>query len=66
VAESEFDAFVTMDQNLRFRQNLRGRKPRIIIVRAVRNTLSILAPLAPPVLAALEEMAPGALRIVSA
>jgi hypothetical protein len=66
VAESEFDAFVTMDQNLRFRQNLRGRKLRIIIVRAVRNTLSILAPLAPPVLAALGEMAPGALRIVSA
>jgi hypothetical protein len=64
-ADAEFDAFVTMDQNLRFQQNLRGRKLRIIIVRAVRNTLPVLAPVAPEVLAALTEMAPGDLRVVS-
>lgn len=63
-AETAFDAFVTMDQNLRFQQNLRGRKLRIVIVRAVRNTLPILAPVAPGVLTALGEMAPGELRIV--
>jgi hypothetical protein len=29
-AEAEFDAFVTMDQNLRFQQNLRDRQLRIV------------------------------------
>lgn len=63
-AESEYDAFVTMDQNLRFQQNLRGRRLRILIVRAPRNTLPVLAPVAPAVLAALGEMTPGELRII--
>jgi predicted nuclease of predicted toxin-antitoxin system len=63
-AEPEYDAFVTMDQNLRFQQNLRGRRLRILIVRAPRNTLPALAPVAPAVLAALGEMMPGELRII--
>lgn len=63
-AEPEYDAFVTMDQSLCFQQNLRGRRLRIVVVRAVRNTLPILAPLAPAVLAALSGMQPGELRIV--
>jgi predicted nuclease of predicted toxin-antitoxin system len=63
-AEGEYDAFVTMDQSLRFQQNLRGRRLRIVVVRAPRNTLPALVPLAPRVLAALVEMAPGELRTV--
>lgn len=63
-AEREYDAFITMDQNLRFQQNLRGRRLRIVIVRARRNTLPILAPLAAVVLVALSEMREGDLRIV--
>jgi hypothetical protein len=63
-AETEFDAFVTMDQSLPFQQNLRGRELRIIIIRAVRNTLPILAPIAPRVLTALDEMTLGELRTV--
>jgi predicted nuclease of predicted toxin-antitoxin system len=63
-AEAEYDALVTMDQNLRFQQNLRARRLRIVAVRAWNNTLPTLAPLAPSVLAALAEMAPGELRIV--
>lgn len=63
-AEAEYDAFVTMDQSLRFQQNLRGRRLAIIIVRAPRNTLPALAPLAAMVLEALATVRPGELRIV--
>ena len=63
-AEAEYDAFVTMDQSLRFQQNLRGRRLRIVIVRARDNTLPTLAGLDPAVLATLAGMAPGDLRIV--
>ncbi len=63
-AEAEYDAFITMDQNLRFQQNLRGRSLRILVLRAPRNTLQALTPLAPLVLSALTEMAPGDLRVI--
>ena len=63
-AEGEYDALVTMDQSLRFQQNLRGRGLRIVIIRAPNNTLPVLAPLAQEVLDTLIEMAPGDLRIV--
>lgn len=63
-AEAEFDAFVTIDQSLRFQQNLRGRTLRIIVLRAPRNTLPALTPLAPLVLAALAELVDGELRVV--
>lgn len=64
-AEGECDACVTMDQSLRFQQNLRYRSLRIILARAPRNTLPVLALAAPSVLVALAEMAAGELRIVS-
>jgi predicted nuclease of predicted toxin-antitoxin system len=64
-AEDEFDAFITMDQNLRFQQNLRGRRLRIIVLRAVSNRLAVLAPSASAVLLVLRELAPGELRILA-
>ena len=60
----EFDALITMDQNLRFQQNLRGRHIRIVVIRARSNKLTDLSPIAPKVLAALAEMVPGELRMV--
>jgi predicted nuclease of predicted toxin-antitoxin system len=65
-ADVEYDAFVTMDQNLQFQQNLRGRRLRIVVVRARRNTLTVLALIAPIVLLALTEMREGELRVVGA
>ena len=62
-AEVEYDAFVTMDQSLRFQENLRGHRLRIVLIRAPRNSLPVLAPLAPTVLATLAEIASGELRI---
>lgn len=63
-AETEYDALITMDQNLRFQQNLRGRKLRIVLIRGPRNTLPSLAALAPTVLDALVTMAPGEFRVL--
>ncbi|MHB1298198.1 MAG: hypothetical protein ACYC0B_06690 [Gemmatimonadaceae bacterium] len=63
-AESEYDALPTADQNLWYQQNLRGRKLRIVVLRAARTSLPVLAPLAPLVLGALAEMQSGELRVV--
>ncbi len=63
-AEPEYDAFITADQRLRYQQNLRGRRIRIVVVKAYRNTLPVLAPLAPAILDALGAMTPGELRVV--
>jgi predicted nuclease of predicted toxin-antitoxin system len=63
-AETEYDAFVTMDQSLRFQHNLRGRRLRILLIRAPRNTLPILAPLALIVLDAIARMEPGKFRVL--
>jgi predicted nuclease of predicted toxin-antitoxin system len=63
-AEGEYDAFLTADQSLRFQQNLRGRRLRIVVIRARGNSLPFLVPLAPGVLTVLAEMSPGELRIV--
>ena len=64
-AEREYDAFITADQNLQYQQNVSGRRIRIVVLRARRTSLPVLAPLAPLVLAALAEMPPGDLRVVS-
>lgn len=64
-AEPVFDAFVTMDQNLRFQQNLRGRTLRIIVIRGRSNRLVDLMPAWPQVLDALAAMSPGELRTIS-
>jgi predicted nuclease of predicted toxin-antitoxin system len=65
-AEPAFDAFVTMDQNLRYQQNLRGRRLRIVVIRARSNRLVDLTPAGPLVLEALSEMSKGELRTIIA
>ena len=59
-----FDAFVTVDKNLRFQQNLRGRPFRIVLLRAHSNAIENLVPLVGPLLAAFADMQPGDLRVV--
>ena len=59
-----FDALVTVDKNLRFQQNLRGRPFRIVLLRAHSNAIENLVPLVGPLLAALADMQPGELRVV--
>lgn len=56
-----FEAFVTVDQNLKYQQKLQGRTLSIVVVIAVTNRLADLAPLAPQVLAALASIKQGEL-----
>ena len=59
---THFDAVVTVDKNLRFQQNLRGRSFRIVLLRTHSNALENLVPLAPALLVAFGGDAAGRLE----
>jgi predicted nuclease of predicted toxin-antitoxin system len=59
-AESTYDVLVTIDKNIRFQQNLTGRRIALLILRAPSNDVSDIRPLVPDALAALESIQPGA------
>lgn len=61
---SGFDAFLTADQSLRYQQNLSRSSLRIIVFEALSNRLEHIRPLLPEAIKALQEMAPGELRII--
>ena len=50
-----FDVMITVDQNVRFQQNLRGRSIAVCVLMADGITIEKLRPLAP----ALEELLPS-------
>ena len=54
LAEEEFDAFLTADQNVEFQQNLRAYKLAVVVLAAQTTRLEDLEPLIPVVLSALE------------
>lgn len=58
------DAFVTVDKNLRYQQNLRARPFRIVLLRTHSNAIEHLVPLVPTLLSTLGEMQPGELRVL--
>ncbi len=58
-AEREFDAFVTMDRNLEYQQNLRVLKLGVVVLRAASNAFAVVAPLMPKVNEALRFIQPG-------
>jgi predicted nuclease of predicted toxin-antitoxin system len=60
LAEAEFDLFITSDQNLRYQQNLTGR--RISILELSTNDLRRLQAAAATITDALNEMMPGQYR----
>lgn len=43
-AEAHFDVLVTVDQNLRYQQNLTGRRIAVVVLRARSNRLADLEP----------------------
>jgi len=59
LAEAEFDALVTLDTNLRYQQNLAGRRIALVILQARSNRLEDLSPLFPACMQALEGIQPG-------
>ncbi len=61
-----FNAFITVDQNLEFQQNIRASGIAVIVIVAGTNRLKELRPLAPAVLDALGRVKPGELLRVEA
>lgn len=59
------DAFVTVDQNLPYQQQLAQRPFAVIVLRARSNRLADLEPLAPALLNTLSRAMPGTVTHVS-
>ena len=55
--DGSYDVFITADKNLRYQQNLEGRK--ISIIEVPFNDSAKLLPLAPEILLAIEQSIPG-------
>ena len=66
LAQVEFDALITADQNLRFQQRVTEYEIGVIVLIAGSNTLPALQPLVPAVLKALEQLQAGHVVQVSA
>ena len=63
-ASDEFDAFVTMDRNIEFQQNIGALPFGIVLVRASSNRMIHLLPLMPQILEAMQGLQKGVLRRV--
>ena len=59
-----YDALVTVDQNLRYQQNLKTLAVAVIVLKARRSTYPMLKPLMPKVLEALAEIKSGEVVVV--
>jgi hypothetical protein len=59
LAESEFDIFVTADQNLSYQQPLTTFRLGIVVLRARTTKLEDLLPLVPAIREALDSVKPG-------
>ncbi len=65
-AAPEYDAFVTLDQSLRFQQNLAGRAIAVLVLRAHSNRVADLARLVPELLRVLPAAPHGQATLVGA
>ena len=61
-----FEAFLTVDQNIEFQQNVKASGVAVIVVVARTNRLRELRPLAPKILDALNKVKAGDIMRVSA
>ena len=59
MAAERFDAFLTVDQNLEFEQNLTKASVGVLVVVARTNRVKDLRPLLPQILDALGRLVPG-------
>ena len=65
LAATEFDIFLTVDQNLSFQQNLKNFDIGIILMVARNNRLKTLLPLMPALRAAIEDVKVGEIIRIS-
>ena len=61
MAGERFEAFLTVDQNIEFQQNLRASNIGVVIAIAKTNRVKELRPLVPKILEALSRLSPGEL-----
>ena len=66
LASEHFDAFVTVDRNLAFQQNVRSLSIAVIVLHAKTNRLADLLPLVPNLLTAIGSAKPGVVTTVDA
>ncbi len=66
LASTQFDAFLTTDQNIKFQQNLATLPLSILVVAAKSNRIKDIEPLLPDILKALNHLQPKALKRVGA
>jgi len=59
LASEHFDAFVTVDRNLAFQQNLAVLPIPVVVLHAKTNRLADLQPLVPDLLAKIDVLRPG-------
>lgn len=59
LVEPSFDVFLTVDQNIKYQQNISARSLRFIVLIGSDNRHETLAPLIPKVKEALPTAAPG-------
>lgn len=64
LAETAFEVLVTLDTNLRYQQNLAGRKIAIIVLQSPSNRLEHLTQLFPDCVSALNRIRPGQVALV--
>ena len=64
-ASSEFDVFITGDQNLQHQQNPSRFQLAIIVLVAINNRVETIVAMAPKVLEAIEQSRPGEIARVA-
>jgi hypothetical protein len=64
LVSAQFDAFITVDRNLAFQQNIATLPIAVLVLRANSNRLADLVPLTPKLLALLGVATPGVVTLV--
>ena len=64
LAATEFDAFITVDKNLPFQQNLATLPIALLVLDSVSNELSALLPVVPDLLRELASLKPKSYTLV--
>jgi len=65
LAEADFDVLVTLDTNLQYQQNLKGRRIAVVVLHTSSNRIEELRRLFPACLSAVERIKPGEIIQVS-
>jgi hypothetical protein len=61
---SSFDVFVTVDQRLRYQQNIGRLSVGVVVIETFDTTLANLRTMLPQLRAAIEDTAPGTIAVV--